>query len=60
MEKNKIINKSQFGFKKGVSTSDALTDLTGTIASNKMKYCAAISIDLKKLLKHSTPSVMIY
>ena len=60
MEKNKIIYKSQFGFKKGVSTSDALTDLTGTIASNKMKYCAAISIDLKKLLKHSTPSVMIY
>ena len=34
MEKNKIINKSQFGFNKGVSTSDALTDLTGTIASN--------------------------
>ena len=48
MDKNKIINKSQFGFKKGVSTSDALTDLTGTIASNKMKYCATISIDIKK------------
>ena len=48
MDKNKIINKSQFGFKKGVSISDALTDLTGTIASNILKYCAAISIDLKK------------
>ena len=45
MEKNKIINKSQFGFKKGISTSDALTDLTGTIASHKMKYCAAEYID---------------
>ena len=31
MDKNKIINKSQFGFIKGVSTSDVLTDLTGTI-----------------------------
>ena len=41
IDKNKIINKSQFGFKKRVSTSDALNDLTGTIASNKMKYCAA-------------------
>ena len=48
MDKNKIINKSQFGFIKGVSTSDVLTDLTGTIDSNKMKYCAAISIDLNK------------
>ena len=47
MEKNKIIDKSQFGFQKGFSTSDALIDLTGTIASNKRKYCAAISIDLK-------------
>ena len=36
MEKNKIINKSQFGFKKGVSTSDALIDLTGNIASIKL------------------------
>ena len=48
MEKNKIIYKLQFGFKTGVSTYDALTDLTGTIATNKMKYYAAISIYLNK------------
>ena len=48
MDTNKIMNKSQFGFKKGVSTFDALTDLTGTIASNIMKYYSAISIHLKK------------
>ena len=59
MEKNKIINKSQFGFKKGVSTSDALTDLTGTIASNKMKYCAAISIDLKKAFDSISHDLLI-
>ena len=59
MEKNKIINKSQFGFKKEVSTSDALTDLTGTIASNKIKYCAAISIDLKKAFDSISHDLLI-
>ena len=59
MEKNKIINKSQFGFKKGVSTSDALIDLTGTIASNKMKYCEAISIDLKKAFDSISNDLLI-
>ena len=44
MDKNKIINDTKYGFKKDVLTSDALTDLNGTIASTRMEYCAAISI----------------
>ena len=59
MDTNKIINKSQFGFKKEVSTSDSLTDITGTIASNKMKYCTTISIDLKETFNYISHDLLI-
>ena len=54
MERNTIINKSQFGLKKVISTSDALTDLTGTIASNKMKYCSVIYRSKESIRLHQS------
>ena len=44
---------------KGVSTSDAFTDLTRAIVSNEIKYCAAISTDLKKAFDSISHNLLI-
>ena len=59
MEKNKVMNNAQYGFKKGVSTSDALSDLTGFISLNKKKYCATLSIDFKKSFDSISHDILI-
>ena len=53
------MNNAQYGFKKGVSTSDALSDLTGFISLNKKKYCATLSIDLKKAFDSISHDILI-
>ena len=59
MEKNKVMNNAHYGFKKGVSTSDALSDLTGFISLNKKKYCATLSIDLNKAFDSICHDILI-
>ena len=59
MEKNKVMDNAQYGFIKGVSTSDALSDLTGFISLNKIKYCTALSIDLKKAFDSISHDILI-
>ena len=65
MEKNKVMNNAQYGFKNGVSTSDALSDLTGFISLNKKKYCSmrctcdALSIYLKKAFDSISHDILI-
>ena len=48
MEKYNIINKSQYGFRSGISIADELADVTECINDNleKFKKCAVVSIDL--------------
>ena len=48
LNKNKILNMYQFGFKESTSTCDALLDFTGYLQINNDKHCAAVSIDIKK------------
>ena len=55
MEKNKVMINAQYGFKKGVSISGALSNWVH-ILEYKL-YCAALSIDLKKA---STSLVTIF
>ena len=59
MEKNKVMNNAQYGFKKEVSTSDALSDLTGFISLNKKKYCATLSINLNKTFDSISYDILI-
>ena len=42
-----------------VSTSDALSDLTGFISLNKKKYCATLSIDLNKAFDSISHDILI-
>ena len=48
--KYNIINKSQYGFRSGLSTFDALADVIKCINDNleHLKKCSVVSIDLKK------------
>ena len=59
--KNKysIIDKSQYGFRKNMSTGDALADVIETTNDNleNLKKCSVVSIDLKK---HLIPLTIIY
>ena len=48
LNKNKILNMCQFGFKESTSTCDALLDFIGYLQTNNDKHCAAVSIDIKK------------
>jgi len=50
LELNKLINKHQFGFQRGLSTEHNLLHLTNFIskALNQSKYCIGIFLDLKK------------
>ena len=50
LELNKLINKHQFGFQKGLSTEHNLLHLTNFISKtlNSGKFCIGIFLDLKK------------
>ena len=50
LNKYSIIDKSQYGFRKNMSTGDALADVIETINDNleNLKKCSVVSIDLKK------------
>ena len=54
-----MMNNAQYSFKSGVSTSDELSDLTGFLSLNKKKYCAALSIDLKKAFYSISHDILI-
>ena len=44
------MSDSQYGFREGISSSDALMDLTESISESleRLEKCAVVSIDLKK------------
>ena len=50
LNKYSIIDKSQYGFRKNMSTGDALADVIETINDHlqNLKKCSVVSIDLKK------------
>ena len=50
LTKNDILSDSQYGFREGISSSDALMDLTESISESLERFekCAVVSIDLKK------------
>ena len=50
LDKNKILNTSQFGFRSGMSTTDAVTSLLSEIydSMNSHKYFGTVSLDLSK------------
>ena len=50
LTKNDILSDSQYGFREGISSSDALMDLTESISESleRLEKCAVVSIDLKK------------
>ena len=48
LNKNKILNMCQFGFKESTLTCDALLDFTGYLQTNNDKHYAAVSIYIKK------------
>lgn len=50
LNKFKILSNSQFGFRKGLSTQDAITELTSLITDevDKKNKCVTVFLDLKK------------
>ena len=50
LTKNYIVSDSQYGFREGISSSDALMDLTESISKSleRLDKCAVVSIDLQK------------
>lgn len=50
MTKNDILSKSQYGFRKGMSTQDAIIDLTSDIIDkvDRGSKCLAVFLDLRK------------
>jgi hypothetical protein len=50
LDVNKIISPNQYGFRKGLSTEDAVFKLTNVILSawNRRKYIAGVSCDITK------------
>lgn len=50
LDQHKILSASQFGFRKGISTEDAVSSLTSFVINNldKGTKCASCFIDLKK------------
>ena len=50
LTKNYTLSDSQYGLKEGISSSDALMDLTESISESLelLEKCAVVSIDLKK------------
>ena len=48
LNKNKILNMCQFGFKESTSTCDSLLDFTSYLQTNNDKHYAVVSIDIKK------------
>lgn len=50
LNKYNILSKSQYGFRRGISTEDAITDLSSHIINkvDKNKKCLSIFLDLKK------------
>lgn len=55
--KNNLLNETQYGFTKSISTCEALIDFTNCISFNNNNYSTAVSIDLKQ---HLTPLLIIY
>jgi len=65
LEINKLINKHQFGFQKGLSTEHNILHLTNFISKslNEGKYCIGIFLDLKKafdVVNHSILSKKLF
>jgi hypothetical protein len=62
LEKFKIISKSQFGFRKGLSTEDAVLALTKEITNqvDNGNKCLAIFLDLKKAFDTVSHSTLIH
>ena len=48
LDKNSLINNSQFGFQKSISTCDALINYIDYLNINYKLFISTISIDLKK------------
>ena len=48
LDKNSLINNSQFGFQKSISTCDALITYIDYLNINYILFISTISIDLKK------------
>ena len=57
LTKNDILSDSQYGFREGISSSDALMDLTESISESleRLERCAVVSINLKKSVRYYTP-----
>ena len=58
---NDILNKNQYGFRKGHSTSHAITHLNEKLIENlEKKYvCAVLFIDLKSAFDTIDPDILI-
>ena len=61
LQKHNILEKCQFGFRKGHSTSHGITCLHETLIENleKEKVCAALFIDLKSAFDTIDPQILI-
>ena len=60
IEKKSILSKSQYGFRKGHSTSHGITELQNKITDNleKKKICAVLFIDLKSAFDTIDPKIL--
>lgn len=61
LEKNKILSASQFGFRAGKCTEDAVSALTSLITDklDKNKKCLAVFLDLKKAFDTVSVSILV-
>jgi hypothetical protein len=61
MTKNGTLSKSQYGFRKGMSTQDAIIDLTSDIVDkvDRRSRCLAVFLDLKKAFDTVSTQILI-
>lgn len=61
LTKYNILSSSQYGFRKGMSTQDAITDLTSVITKeiDKGNKCLVVFLDLKKAFDTVSASILI-